>query len=156
MLLAHTQSTFLANWAAFSGGIFESFDWSHIVCAGGAVLGCLLPGFSAVNDMKGAMFPLERSLGGCALAVCAGRLIALRLLLLLSFAFVVPFPLLAAVILLFVPSRARGCFSAHIVFAVVSLASMCALSETVHGANGFFSSDIDLFICGLEPEAAFR
>lgn len=36
---------FYSNWRALAGGAFDGLDWTNAFVAGGAVLGCLLPGF---------------------------------------------------------------------------------------------------------------
>lgn len=38
-----TPAEFETRWTALTGGAFRGVDWSNLVCAGGAVLGCLLP-----------------------------------------------------------------------------------------------------------------
>jgi hypothetical protein len=39
------KSTFTTNWNTFTRGAFGPVDWTNVVVAGGAVLGCLLPNF---------------------------------------------------------------------------------------------------------------
>jgi hypothetical protein len=47
------KTTFTSNWDTFTQGAFGAVDWSNIVVAGGAVLGCLLPNFIK-NEVIGA------------------------------------------------------------------------------------------------------
>ena len=39
-----TLDKFLEKWNNLSNGMFNNFNWNNVVVAGGAVLGCLLPG----------------------------------------------------------------------------------------------------------------
>lgn len=40
------QEKFFSNWRLLTNGILDGMDWSNVVAAGGAVLACVLPGFS--------------------------------------------------------------------------------------------------------------
>ena len=41
-----SKEVFLENWNKMTNGLFEGMDWTNTIVAGGAVLSCLLPGFS--------------------------------------------------------------------------------------------------------------
>lgn len=42
-----SQETFFSNWRLLTNGILDGIDWSNVLAAGGAVLACVLPGFTS-------------------------------------------------------------------------------------------------------------
>lgn len=145
MLLFLTSSSTLTIRLLADAG----FDWTNVFAAGGSVLGCLLPGFLAevkssegvANQLALSRTPDRGSAGSTALCVCSASCVAV------SCARVSQSRRTQS--LSGRPERLGAPQLSRDLRDIVSGAE----PARVAGANGFFASDVDLFVWGLSPDA---